>query len=48
MVVLVLTYVPMAQAKTSSKRSKRIDFGSSALSIEYPDFLDIQPKAPAH
>ncbi len=32
----------MAQAKTSSKRSKRIDFGSSALSIEYPDFLDIQ------
>ncbi|MBK9514329.1 MAG: DNA-directed RNA polymerase subunit beta [Flavobacteriales bacterium] len=35
----------MAQAKTSSKRSKRIDFGSSALSIDYPDFLDIQLKS---
>jgi DNA-directed RNA polymerase subunit beta len=32
----------MAQAKTSSKRSKRINFGSSALSFDYPDFLDIQ------
>ena len=35
----------MAQAKTSSKRNKRIDFGSSALSIDYPDFLDIQLKS---
>jgi DNA-directed RNA polymerase subunit beta len=32
----------MAQAKTSSKRSKRINFGSSALTFDYPDFLDIQ------
>ncbi len=32
----------MAQAKTSSKRSKRINFGSSALKFDYPDFLDIQ------
>ncbi len=35
----------MAQAKTSSKKSKRIDFGSSPLSIDYPDFLDIQLKS---
>jgi DNA-directed RNA polymerase subunit beta len=35
----------MAQAKTSSKRSKRIDFGSTFLSIDYPDFLDIQLKS---
>ncbi|MBK6341049.1 MAG: DNA-directed RNA polymerase subunit beta [Flavobacteriales bacterium] len=34
----------MAQAKTT-KKSKRIDFGSSALSIDYPDFLDIQLKS---
>ena len=32
-------------AKTSSKRNKRINFGSSALSIDYPDFLDIQLKS---
>jgi len=35
----------MAQAKTSSKKSKRIDFGVSPLSIDYPDFLDIQLKS---
>ncbi len=32
-------------AKTSSKKSKRINFGSSALAIDYPDFLDIQLKS---
>ena len=32
----------MAQAKSNSKKSKRIDFGSSVLPTEYPDFLDIQ------
>ncbi len=32
-------------AKTSSKKNKRINFGSSALSIDYPDFLDIQLKS---
>jgi DNA-directed RNA polymerase subunit beta len=35
----------MAQAKTSTKKNKRIKFGSSALAIEYPDFLDIQLKS---
>ena len=35
----------MAQAKTNSKKSKRIDFGSSPLSTDYPDFLDIQLKS---
>jgi len=35
----------MAQAKTLSRKSKRIDFGSSPLSIDYPDFLDIQLKS---
>ena len=36
----------MAQAKTlSRKNSKRIDFGSSPLPIDYPDFLDIQLKS---
>ncbi|MEO8588925.1 MAG: DNA-directed RNA polymerase subunit beta, partial [Flavobacteriales bacterium] len=35
----------MAQAKTISKKSKRIDFGSSKLGIDYPDFLDIQLKS---
>ena len=35
----------MAQAKTSSKKSKRIDFGASPTSIQYPDFLDIQLKS---
>jgi DNA-directed RNA polymerase subunit beta len=34
----------MAQAKTIQE-SKRIDFGSSDLSIDYPDFLDIQLKS---
>ena len=33
----------MAQAKTiSTKKNKRIDFGSNKLPKEYPDFLDIQ------
>ncbi|MFN9327471.1 MAG: DNA-directed RNA polymerase subunit beta, partial [Flavobacteriales bacterium] len=35
----------MAQAKTLSRRSKRIDFGSSVLSTSYPDFLEIQLKS---
>jgi DNA-directed RNA polymerase subunit beta len=35
----------MAQVKSSSKKSKRIEFGSSALSVNYPDFLDIQLKS---
>ena len=35
----------MAQAKTLSRKSKRIDFGASPLQIEYPDFLDIQLKS---
>ena len=35
----------MAQAKSISKKSKRIDFGSSVLPSEYPDFLDIQLKS---
>ena len=34
----------MAQAKSNPKKSKRIDFGN-ALSIDYPDFLDIQLKS---
>lgn len=34
----------MAQAKTT-KKSKRIDFGSSKIGIDYPDFLDIQLKS---
>ncbi|MBK7085847.1 MAG: DNA-directed RNA polymerase subunit beta [Flavobacteriales bacterium] len=35
----------MAQAKTHSKKSKRIDFGSNPLPTPYPDFLDIQLKS---
>ncbi|MBL0128159.1 MAG: DNA-directed RNA polymerase subunit beta [Flavobacteriales bacterium] len=35
----------MAQAKTTSKKSKRIDFGSSKIGTDYPDFLDIQLKS---
>ncbi|MBL8001647.1 MAG: DNA-directed RNA polymerase subunit beta [Flavobacteriales bacterium] len=35
----------MAQAKTLSRKSKRIDFGSSVLSTSYPDFLEIQLKS---
>ncbi|MBK9195555.1 MAG: DNA-directed RNA polymerase subunit beta [Flavobacteriales bacterium] len=36
----------MAQAKTSTtKKNKRIDFGSNLLSKDYPDFLDIQLKS---
>ncbi|MEO8069619.1 MAG: DNA-directed RNA polymerase subunit beta, partial [Flavobacteriales bacterium] len=36
----------MAQPKTSStKKNKRIDFGSNKLANEYPDFLDIQLKS---
>ncbi|MCB9169898.1 MAG: DNA-directed RNA polymerase subunit beta [Flavobacteriales bacterium] len=35
----------MAQAKTISKKSKRIDFGSNPLPTPYPDFLDIQLKS---
>ncbi|MBX2980412.1 MAG: DNA-directed RNA polymerase subunit beta [Flavobacteriales bacterium] len=35
----------MAQAKSSPKKSKRINFGSSALSTDYPDFLEIQLKS---
>ena len=35
----------MAQAKSLSRRNKRIDFGSSPLPAEYPDFLDIQLKS---
>ena len=34
----------MAQAKTI-KKSKRIDFASSKIGIDYPDFLDIQLKS---
>ncbi|MCB9184402.1 MAG: DNA-directed RNA polymerase subunit beta [Flavobacteriales bacterium] len=34
----------MAQAKTT-KKGKRIDFGSSKIGIDYPDFLDIQLKS---
>jgi DNA-directed RNA polymerase subunit beta len=34
----------MAQAKTI-KKGKRIDFGSSKIGIDYPDFLDIQLKS---
>ena len=34
----------MAQAKTT-KKSKRIDFGSSKIGTDYPDFLDIQLKS---
>ena len=34
----------MAQAKTTPKKNKRIKFGS-ALSMDYPDFLDIQLKS---
>ncbi|MBK7942057.1 MAG: DNA-directed RNA polymerase subunit beta [Flavobacteriales bacterium] len=35
----------MAQAKTISKKSKRIDFGSNPLPTPYPDFLEIQLKS---
>ncbi|HEX2616984.1 MAG TPA: DNA-directed RNA polymerase subunit beta, partial [Flavobacteriales bacterium] len=35
----------MAQAKTLSRKNKRIDFGSLALPAQYPDFLDIQLKS---
>ncbi len=35
----------MAQAKTITRKSKRIDFGSSVLSTSYPDFLEIQLKS---
>jgi DNA-directed RNA polymerase subunit beta len=35
----------MAQAKTLSRKSKRIDFGSLHLPAQYPDFLDIQLKS---
>ncbi|MBL7964720.1 MAG: DNA-directed RNA polymerase subunit beta [Flavobacteriales bacterium] len=35
----------MATAKNPSRKSKRIDFGSSTLRIPYPDFLDIQLKS---
>ena len=34
----------MAQAKTT-KKGKRIDFGSSKFGIDYPDFLEIQLKS---
>ena len=34
----------MAQAKTT-KKGKRIDFGSSKIGIDYPDFLEIQLKS---
>ena len=34
----------MAQAKTI-KKGKRIDFGSSKIGIDYPDFLEIQLKS---
>ena len=35
----------MAQAKTISKKSKRIDFGKSITAVPYPDFLEIQLKS---
>ncbi len=35
----------MAQAKTISRKNKRIDFGSLHLPTQYPDFLDIQLKS---
>ncbi len=35
----------MAQAKSITRKSKRIDFGSKLLPAQYPDFLDIQLKS---
>ena len=35
----------MAQTKPFPRNNKRIDFGSSVLPADYPDFLDIQLKS---